>query len=61
MDADKDNPASWKTMEALGGQMIKEYFDEEYSHCIVKDYKINVDESIEKYSNIYEEKTKMIK
>jgi len=48
-------------MEALGGQMIKEYFDEEYSQCIVKDYKINVDESIEKYSNIYEEITKMIK
>ena len=36
--------------------MIKEYFDDEYSNCIVKDYKINVDESIEKYSNIYEDK-----
>ena len=56
MDADKDNPASWKTMESLGGIMIKEYFDDEYSNCIVKDYKINVDESIEKYSNIYEDK-----
>ena len=61
MDADKENPASWKTMEALGGQMIKEYFDDEFSNCIVRDYKINVDESIGKYSNIYEEKTKMIK
>lgn len=56
MDADKDNPASWKTMESLGGIMINEYFDNEYSNCIVKDYKINVDESIEKYSNIYEDK-----
>jgi len=55
MDADKDNPASWKTMEALGGQMIKEYFDDEYSNCIVKVYKINVNESIEKYSKIYED------
>ena len=55
LDADKDNPASWKTMEALGGIMIKEYFDDEYSNCIVKDYKINVDESIEKYSKIYED------
>lgn len=55
MDADKDNPASWKTMEALGGQMIKEYFDDEYSNCIVKVYKINVNESIVKYSKIYED------
>ena len=59
MDADKDNPASWKTMEALGGQMIKEYFDDEYSNCIVKVYKINVNESIEKYSIIYEEKIEL--
>lgn len=59
MDADKDNPASWKTMEALGGQMIKEYFDDEYSNCIVKDYIINVNESIGKYSNIYEEKIEL--
>lgn len=29
MDADKDNPASWKTMEALGGINIKEFFDSE--------------------------------
>ena len=34
MDADKDNHASWKTMEALGGVNVREFFDEENSHCI---------------------------
>ena len=56
LDADKDNPASWKTMEALGGINIREYFDDENSHCVVKDYKIKVADSIEKYSSEYEEK-----
>ena len=55
MDADKDNPASWKTMEALGGVNVREFFDEENSHCIVKDYEINVNESIKNNSNIYEQ------
>ena len=55
LDADTDNPASWKTMEALGGIKTREYFDDEEAHCMVRDYKINVDESIEKYSSIYED------
>lgn len=54
MDADKDNPASWKTMEALGGIKVREYFDDENAHCIVKDYEINVNKSINNYSIIYE-------
>lgn len=54
MDADKENPASWKTMEALGGVNIREFFDEENAHCIVKDYEINVNESIRNNSIIYE-------
>lgn len=54
MDADKDNPASWKTMEALGGVNVREYFDNENAHCTVKDYEINVNESINKYSTVYE-------
>ena len=36
MDADKDNPASWKTMEDLGGVNVREFFDDENAHCIVK-------------------------
>lgn len=60
MDADKDNPASWRTMEALGGINIREFFDSENAHCIVKDYEINVDESISKNSIIYEPMVKHI-
>ena len=54
MDADKDNPASWKTMEALGGVNVREFFDDENAHCVVKDYEINVNKSISDYSSIYE-------
>lgn len=54
MDADKDNPASWKTMEALGGVNVREFLDNENAHCIVKDYEINVNESIIKYAAVYE-------
>lgn len=58
MDANKDNPASWKTMESLGGINIREFFESENVHCIVKDYEINVNESINNNSNIYEPKIK---
>ena len=54
MDADKDNPTSWRTMESLGGKNIREFFDNENAHCIVKDYEINVNESINNNSAIYE-------
>lgn len=54
LDADLDNPASWKTMESLGGVMTREFFDDEFSNCVVRDYIINVDESIAKYSSLYE-------
>ncbi len=54
MDADKENPASWRTMEALNGVNVREYYDYENAHCIVKDYEINVNDSIEKNYKIYE-------
>ena len=60
LDADKYNPASWRTIELLGGINTREYFDEENAHCIVKDYTINVDESIKNNSIIYEEKIEHI-
>lgn len=41
-------------MEALGGVKVREFFDAEDSHCMVKVYEINVDESIRKYSTQYE-------
>jgi len=49
MDADLENPASWKTMESLGGERIKEYYDAENSHCIVVDYNINVKKALEEH------------
>lgn len=54
LDADLDNVASWKTMEALGGVRVKEEYDKDYN-CIVVDYIIDVKNSLEKYKDIYEE------
>ena len=54
MDANKENPASWRTMEALGGINIREFFDDQIEHCIVKDYEIDVTQSIINNSAIYE-------
>ena len=49
MDADLDNPASWKTMEALGGKRVRQYFEDEVAHCEVVCYSIDVKKSLEKY------------
>ena len=54
LDAKLSNPASWKTMEALGGVRVKEYEEKEHYNCTVVDYNINVKEALEKYKNIYE-------
>ena len=51
LGAHKDNPASWKTMLALGANLLRESeFDgkEEYV------YTIDVDDSISKYKDVYE-------
>ena len=55
MDADLDNPASWKTMEALGGVRIREYYDDVYAHCTVVDYHIDVKKALAGHPE-YEEK-----
>lgn len=54
MDADKDNPASWRTIESLGGKCIREYFEDEFDHCIVKDYIIDVNSAIVANKDKYE-------
>ena len=46
MDADLANPASWKTMEALGGQRVRTYEDDQYAHCTVVDYIIDVKKAL---------------
>ncbi len=54
LDADKDNDASWRTMEALGGTLVKEYYDDKYEMCDVKKYSIDVDKSLKENSSNYE-------
>ena len=54
MDADLDNPASWKTMEAFGGIRVREYFDDEEAHCMVVDYNIDVKKALAEHTE-YEE------
>ena len=49
MDADLDNPASWKTMEALGGVRVREFFDDEFSHCQMVDYRIDVCRALDEH------------
>ena len=56
LDADVDNPASWKTMEALGGVRIREHFDDVYAHCTVVDYTIDVRKALEEHPE-YEDRT----
>lgn len=49
MDADLNNPASWKTMEALSGVRIREYYDDVYAHCTVVDYNIDVKKALQEH------------
>lgn len=61
LDANLDNIPSWKTMEALGGIRVKEYYSEEEQKNVVN-YIIDVKNALLKYKDIYEpyilEKTK---
>ena len=50
LDADLDNPASWKTMEALGGKRTREYYDENNAHCTVVDYVIDVRKALKEHT-----------
>ena len=50
LDCDKDNLGSAKTMQALGGKLTKEYYDENVK-CLVQQYIIDVDKSVEEYKN----------
>lgn len=51
MDADLNNPASWKIMESLGGEKVREYHDDVNAHCIVVDYNIDVKKSLIEHQN----------
>ncbi len=53
VDCDKNNLGSKKTIESLGGKLVKEEYLEDLD-CIKLDYVIDVKESIKKYSEIYD-------
>lgn len=57
LDADLDNPASWKTMEALGGKRIREHVDDEDSTNVLVDYVIDVAKSLEEHREEFESYT----
>ena len=54
LDADLENPASWRTMEALGGKRIRQYYDDQDAHCVVVDYNIDVKKALAEHAD-YEE------
>lgn len=60
LDCDQDNPASYKTMEALGGIRLKDYISSYHEGPIYR-YVINVNESLENYKEIYEPKVLKLK
>ena len=51
LDADELNPASWRTMEALGGVFINTFTENNKTY---KKYLINTEESLNKYKNNYQ-------
>lgn len=53
LDCVVSNLGSVKTIQALGGNLIKEDFSDKYGE-VVQMYTINVRESLNKYSSIYE-------
>ena len=52
LDADLDNPASWRTMEALGGERIRTYYDGEFAHCMMVDYRIDVKRALQEHAEL---------
>lgn len=51
LTCDKDNLGSSKTMQALGAKLIEEFYEDD---VLEQKYIINVDESIEKYKEVYQ-------
>lgn len=52
---DKDNPGSAKTIQALGGELIREYFDEK-NNITIQNYTIDINKAIEKYRDKFADK-----
>lgn len=54
MDCDAKNLGSAKTMQALGGKMIREWHEPDIYKTYLQDYTIDVEDSIKTYSKVYE-------
>lgn len=54
MDCDYDNLGSAKTMQALGGRMVREWYEPNIYKTYLQDYLIDVDETVKVYRKIYE-------
>lgn len=56
LDCVKDNVASWKTITALGGYLVKEEVKKyQDKNVVIQDYDINVNESLDRYRDVYEQ------
>lgn len=53
LDCDHDNLGSASSIISLGGKLVKEGINE-ISNTVMKDFVINVDESLNKYCSLYE-------
>lgn len=58
LDADKGNPASWRTIESLGAVLEAEKCVESYDEDVVRFYSIDVDRALELYGDMYEDLVK---
>lgn len=54
LDVDANNPASWRTIEGLGGSMDQEMESEIEGYDKVRFYSIDVKKSLETFKDIYE-------
>ena len=41
-------------MQALDGKLVRKYYDDVHTHCMVQDYIIDVNQAIDTYSPVYE-------
>ena len=55
MDADLDNPPSWKTMESLGGVRVREYFDDVHENSVLVDYNIDTRKALADHKEFEEQ------
>ena len=54
MDCDADNLGSARTMQALGGRLVREWYEPNIYKTVLQDYVIDVDESVKTYRKVYE-------